>query len=189
MTIDPYDFVHLSFLAVGGEIKGKTKLQKTVYFLGVLTDMVDQLGYRAHYFGPYSQDVANACSRLRSLGFVDQKVCGSGTVSESGFEVARHDFSLTEDGHAVAKLKARRKYVELTEALNKAVEKLNDAGEIDYMQMSIAAKIVYMLERKERATEGELVKVAQRFGWKVTEDEVSKAGQYLQKLGLVEVVG
>lgn len=188
MTINAYDFVHLGLLAVGVEIKGKTKLQKTVYFLGVLTNSVDQLGYRAHYFGPYSQDVANACSRLRSLGFVDQKVCGGGTVGESGFEVARHDFFLTEDGRTVAILKAR-KYVVLTEALNKAVKKLNDAGEIDYMKMSIAAKIVYMLERKERATEGELVKVAQRFGWKVTEDEVSKAGQYLQKLGLVEVVG
>jgi len=29
----PYDFVHLTLLAVDGEVRGKTKLQKTVYFL------------------------------------------------------------------------------------------------------------------------------------------------------------
>ncbi len=187
MTIDAYDFVHLALLAVGGEIKGKTKLQKTVYFLGVLTDSVDQLGYRAHYFGPYSQEVANACSRLCSLGFVDQNVRGGGTVGESGFEVARYDFRLTDTGHAVAELKAR-KYAELQKGLQGATEKLREAGEINYIKMSIAAKIVYMRERKKRATEDELVKVAQRFGWNVTQEEVRKAGQYLQKLDLVEVV-
>ncbi len=188
MTIDAYDFVHLGLLAVGVEIKGKTKLQKTVYFLGVLTNSVDQLGYRAHYFGPYSQEVANACSRLRSLGFVDQKVCGGGTVGESGFEVARHDFSLTEDGRAVANLKAR-KYVELTEALNKAVEKLNDAGEIDYMKMSIAAKTHFLLEEKGQAGKDELVKLARRFGWDVSNQDVDEAGEYLRGLGLLEVGG
>ena len=136
MTIDAYDFVHLALLAVGGEIRGKTKLQKTVYFLGVLTDSVDQLGYRAHYYGPYSQEVANACSRLRSLGFVDQNLCGGGTVGESGFEVGRYDFRLTDTGRAVAALKAR-KYAELEEGLNRAAGKLKDAGEINYMKMEI----------------------------------------------------
>ena len=67
MTIDAYDFVHLALYTVGGEIKGKTLLQKTVYFLGVLTDSIDQLAYRAHFYGPYSQDVVDACSRLRAL--------------------------------------------------------------------------------------------------------------------------
>ena len=33
MNIDVYDFVQLAFLVMDGEIKGKTKLQKTVYFL------------------------------------------------------------------------------------------------------------------------------------------------------------
>lgn len=188
MTIDAYDFVHLALFAVGGEIKGKTRLQKTVYFLGVLTDSVDQLGYRAHYYGPYSQEVANACSRLRSLGFVDQNVCGGGIVAESGFEVARYDFRLTDAGRAVAELKAR-KYAELNRTLKKAAEKLKVAGEINYMKMSIAAKTHFLLEEKGRARKDELVKLARRLGWDVTEPDVDEAGEYLQKLDLVKVVG
>ena len=34
----PYDFVQLTLYAAGGKIRGKTRLQKTVYFLGLLTE-------------------------------------------------------------------------------------------------------------------------------------------------------
>ena len=186
MTIDAYDFVHLALRAVGGEIKGKTKLQKTVYFLGVLTKTVDQLGYRAHYFGPYSQDVADACSRLRSLGFVDQNVCGGGTVGDAGFEVARYDFRLTASGRTVADFKAG-KFEELARSLETQAKKLQEAGDLDYMKMSIAAKTRFLLHEKKQTTLDELVMLAGRLGWKVTKSEVEEAGSYLQRLGLVRI--
>lgn len=47
------DFVALTLREAGGEICGKTKLQKLLYFVGVLTDCLDELGYRAHFYGPY----------------------------------------------------------------------------------------------------------------------------------------
>lgn len=185
--MNAYDFVPMALLSVGGEIKGKTKLQKTVYFLGALTDCVNDLGYRAHYYGPYSQEVADAVTRFAALGLVDQTIVGSGGVNERGFEVARYDYRLNHQGRVVAQWKAASN-PSLKERLKEAAKGLASAGNPDYMQMSVAAKIFYMLGRKERATEGELVEIAQRFGWKVTEDEVSKAGEYLQKLNLVEVV-
>ncbi|MGB2780353.1 MAG: hypothetical protein WBD63_02605, partial [Phycisphaerae bacterium] len=76
--MDATNFVLLALHAVGGEIQGKTKLQKTIYFLGVMTGHLDDLGYRAHYYGPYSDDVADAVSRLRSVDFVDQSAAGCG---------------------------------------------------------------------------------------------------------------
>jgi HD superfamily phosphohydrolase len=69
--MSPYDFVHLTCHALGGEIKGRTKLQKTDYFLGVLTDSLPELGYRPHFYGPYSAEVAGAVGKLRARGFVD----------------------------------------------------------------------------------------------------------------------
>jgi uncharacterized protein YwgA len=55
--MDAKEFVQLSMLAMGSEIQGKTKLQKTVYFLGLMTGCLDDLGYRAHFYGPYSDEV------------------------------------------------------------------------------------------------------------------------------------
>src|SRR5438309_12096004 len=97
-----YDFVHLSLLAVGGEIRGKTKLQKTVYFLGLMTGCLDDLGYRAHFYGPYSDDVADAIGWLSTIGAVNQTSAGVGTVDHSGFEIRRHDFRLNEQGRQFA---------------------------------------------------------------------------------------
>ena len=57
--MDVKDFVQLSLLAMGGQIQGKTNVQKKVYFLGLITDCLDDLGYRAHFYGPYSDEVAD----------------------------------------------------------------------------------------------------------------------------------
>jgi len=56
--MNTYDFVHLALYAMGGEIRGKTKLQKTIYFLGRLSNHIDELGYNPHFYGPYSSEVA-----------------------------------------------------------------------------------------------------------------------------------
>ncbi len=91
--MNAYDFVHLTLFAYNGELQGRTKLQKTVYFLGVFTESLDDLGYRPHYYGPYSAAVADAVSRLKALGFVMEYTLGSGAVGAGGFEIARHDSS------------------------------------------------------------------------------------------------
>jgi len=184
--MNPYDFVHLAFLALDKEIRGKTKLQKTMYFLGVLTDKVEELGYRAHYYGPYSDEVADAVGRLTALGFVDQNIAGGGAVNEFGFEVARYDYRLNDDGCTIAEHKAKQHPKDMRD-LHDAAKKLKSAGDPDYVELSVAAKTYFMLETKGRATMAELAKQARRFGWTVSEDEVRRAGEYLSRLGLVEI--
>jgi uncharacterized protein YwgA len=186
--MNAYDFVHLALLAMGGEVRGKTLLQKRVYFLGVLTDSLEDLGYRPHFYGPYSAEVAAAVDRLRSLGFVEQSVAGRGVLDESGFEVARYDYQLNTDGKRMAETKAK-KYPEMWQKIQRAVEAFNKGGELDYMKLSIAAKTFYLLgERKEAVPAGALVSLASKFGWAVTRDQVKEAGTLLQTLGLVTVV-
>ena len=182
--MDATDFVLLGLHAMGGEVRGRTKLQKTIYFLGVLTGHLDDLGYRAHYYGPYSEDVADAVNRLRSVGFVDQSAAGCGMINRSGFEVCRYDFRLTDDGMQVAKAKADAE-PEFWERLQDAVGALKKAGDLDYIRLSIAAKTCFMLGKRGKATMTDLANLAKRFGWKVTSDQVTEGAKYLSSLGLV----
>lgn len=180
-----YDFVHLGLYALGGEIKGRTKFQKTIYFLGILTDSLEELGYRPHFYGPFSAEVAGALDRLRALGFVDQSIVSRGSVDDSGFEVARHDFRLTEEGKKIAEAKAKQN-PQVWNRLQGAVEILNRAKEQDYMRLSIAAKTYFMLgEKKGKASSDDLASLASKFGWSVTREQVQDAGRFLESLGLI----
>jgi uncharacterized protein len=184
--MEAYDFVQLTLLAMGGEIKGKTKLQKTVYFLGLMTGCLEDLGYRPHFYGPYSNDVADAMSRLKTIGAVDQNVRGGGAVDKSGFEVCRYDFSLNDEGKELAS-ETTSHNSELWKKLAAAAEAFKKVGDLDYMELSVAAKTYFMLgEKKGRATQAELAHLARRFGWEVTPDQIREALRYLGNLGLVE---
>jgi uncharacterized protein YwgA len=185
--METHEFVLLVLQAVGGEIRGKTKLQKTVYSLGTLTERVEDLGYRAHFCGPYSDEVASAVTLLKAIGVVDQNVVGGRSLDEAGFEVRRYDLRLNDQGRNLAEAKAKR-YPDVWKRLETATRTFQQAGDLDYMLLSIAAKTYFMLGQKRGpATEGELASLAPRFGWKVAPREVHKAAQYLNRLGLVQV--
>ena len=184
--MDTRDFVALAILAKGGEIHGKTKLQKLVYFVGVLTGSLEELGYRAHFYGPYSDDVANAVGQLKAVGVIDQNVSDWG-YDRSGFEVKRYDFRLTDAGRQFAEHIAERAG-ESWNQIRDAITAYTTAGDRDYMALSIAAKTYFMLgQHKGKASKADLVKLAKRFGWTVQADQVDDAAEYLQKLGLVEL--
>lgn len=183
--MDTYDFVQLSFLAVGGTIRGKTKLQKTIYFLGIMTGELENLGYGPHFYGPYSPEVADAIGQLHTLGFLDRNTVQTGLKGAFGFEAARYDFTLTEAGKKIATAKSGA-HSDHWGKIKKAAEDLKEAGDIDYMEMSIAAKTYFMLGGKKGAVSpDELAELAPRFGWTVRKDQISEAVNYLQKLGLV----
>jgi uncharacterized protein YwgA len=182
-----YDFVHLALLATGGEVRGKTKLQKTVYFLGLLTGQLDGLGYRAHYYGPYSDEVADAVRTLDGLGFVDRSTAGMGAYDPMGFEVKRTDYRLNAAGLTIAKDKAA-KNPKLWEKLQNAARLLNEAaGSLDYIKLSVVAKTYFLLNQQGRpANERELKNLAKHFGWDVKEEQILEAAGYLRKLGLAK---
>jgi uncharacterized protein YwgA len=179
------DFVPLALLAMGSEIQGKTKLQKTVYFLGLMTGCLDELGYRPHFYGPYSDEVAGAIDRLYTIGAVDRRSSSVGSVDRAGFEVRRIDFSLNADGKRFVESKAQR-HPELWKAISAAATRLKQAGDIDYAKMSIAAKTYFMLHQSGgQPHDSDLARLAARFGWEVTLEEVKEAVAYLRRLGLL----
>ena len=184
--MDLRDFVALTLLAAGGEIQGNTKLQKLVYFMGVLTEQLDELGYRAHFYGPYSDAVAYAVGQLRSIGAVDQNETEWG-YDRRGFEVKRYDYRLNVPGRKYAEGLVKRNR-ELWDKIRHAIEVYNRSGDLDYMALSIAAKTYFMLgQRKGKSRMQELAGLAPRFGWSVSPEQIKDAAAYLEKLGLVEL--
>jgi uncharacterized protein YwgA len=181
-----YDFVHLVLEAAGGEIQGRTKLQKMVYFAGVLTGSLEHLGYRAHFYGPYSSSVTAAVEDLRSLGFLEQRISGAGTFDPHGFEVARYDYKLTEDGRRIAQDKAHTR-PHAWAKIKQAVTRLEKADVTDYIKLSIAAKAFFLRDSAHQplSLQG-LVQMSQEFGWKVSQDQVAEATHWLESLQLLE---
>lgn len=184
--MNTYDFVHLALHALGGEIKGKTRFQKTVYFLGLLTETVGDLGYRPHFYGPYSSEVAGATDRLRALGFAIQTAASGGVVDQAGFEVARYDLRLTDEGARMAQAKEKT-HPQEWDKIRKAAEILKKTNEQDYVKLSIAAKTYFMLgQRRGTARIKDLVALAENFGWSVTPDQVRDAARFLASIEMVK---
>lgn len=186
--MDTRDIVQLSLLAMGSEIQGKTKLQKTVYFLGLMAGCLDKLGYRGHFYGPYSDEVADAIGWLSTIGAVNQTSAFVGAVDNDGFEIRRYDLRLNEQGRHFAEATSRR-HPEFWRKLQDAANRLRDAGDLNYVKMSIAAKTHFMLQETDgQAGEKDLARLAKRFGWDVTPEQVKEAASYLERLGLATVM-
>ena len=105
---------------------------------------------------------------------------GGGAVDKSGFEVCRYDFSLNDEGRELAQETVRQN-PKFYEKLLKAAKTFSEVGDLDYMELSVAAKTYFMLgEKKGPATGGtELARLARRFGWEVTPEQIQDAANYL----------
>jgi uncharacterized protein YwgA len=184
MTVS--DALLFAYEALGGSIQGKTNLQKKMYFLGIMLN--EDFGYGPHYYGPYSARVASANQELKSLGYLSETKISAGGVNTFGFEMARHDFCLTEDGRSVLKEKKAR-LQPVWERLERAAHRLMEAGNLNYMEISIAAKAYFLLEQQGKpASADELAKLADKFGWTVSAAEIEKAVQFLTGLELATMV-
>jgi len=176
------DILLLAYDAFGGIICGKTKLQKKLDFISIMLGW--DLGYGPHYYGPYSADVANSNQELKSLGYVSESIASAGAYYDQGFEVTRHDFLLTADARIILGAKKRRNAEAWTQ-IESAAARLKEAGDLSDLELSIAAKAYFLLnENGSSARTDELVKMARMFGRSVTEHDVTKAVEFLKRLGL-----
>ncbi len=181
------DFVVLAYKAFDGEMHGKTKLQKRVYFLAAMLSKVEKLGYMPHYYGPFSPRVADGNSELRSLGYLEEAVRGVGELKPEGFEVARYDYTLTEAGRQLAERK-KAEFPDEWESIRQKADVIKAAGDLHYMLLSAAAKFHFVLTRHGgKATFDGIKMLAGRLGWAIGENELKKAADFLQSIGLITV--
>lgn len=176
------DFLVLAYKAFEGDMRGKTLLQKRVYFLSVMLGI--DMGYEAHYYGPYSEKVATLNSELKSLGYLSETSSAWG-YDQRGFEMARHDFKLTEMGVRLAERKTEGQST-LWNQIRDAAAVVKMAGDLDYMELSIAAKAYYVLNKLSgKATLGDIAAMIPKFGWSVTSKQLDNATDFLEKANLI----
>ena len=79
-------------------IRGRTLLQKKLYFLSVLSS--ERFDFAPHYYGPYSPEITDHLGALNQAGLVQETPVFSGSIGPFR-ENRRYDYCLTEGGKEV----------------------------------------------------------------------------------------
>lgn len=177
------DFLIALVDASGGMIQGRTLLQKRAYFVTLLGDLDVDLDFDAHFYGPYSSVVDNSITHLKNLRFLQESATAYG-IDNTGFEMKRYDYRLTPDGQKIAeKLRNAPEY----EQIHHFVTKLSHAGNLNYMELSMAAKAFFILKRKKEAlSKQEIIREARKFDWNIPQASLEIAVSFLDKLGVLQ---
>jgi len=174
------DLILLALLANDSKIKGKTYLQKSLYFIEkrIKTD----LRFIPHYYGPYSPDINIELSNLIAIGMINEKEEDLGIFNSHGFERKRFDYELTLAGEKIAK-RIVTKYKDEWPEISRFFSELNDMGTIDYVDLSIAAKAYYFIDKEGKSiTPEEIREKAKSFAWKIDRKSLERAIEILEKL-------
>jgi uncharacterized protein YwgA len=184
--MDTSDLLILSLKYFGGKVAGRTLLQKRIFFLGEMLGEKD-LSYFPHYYGPFSQEVSDCLTVSVLNGYVQEIVSPYG-IDHHGFEMCRYEYQLSETGEKLADI-LEIQLSEQAQNLKKAVERfMEGASDLNYMVLSYAAKLYYILKQKGiPLTPQEIKNASEKFNWKIDEKDFQKGAEALQKLGFSEL--
>ncbi len=83
--MEAYQIVLLAVDHSGEKLRGKTLLQKRVFFISKKLNL--DLGYKAHYYGPYSPLIENGVAQAKALGFLEERNLGFGVADSRRFSM------------------------------------------------------------------------------------------------------
>jgi uncharacterized protein YwgA len=167
------DGILLVVKACGSNPVGRTALQKLMYFASKLG--VVEAEFSAHYYGPYSQQVANEVASLVDLDFLDE--C-SGFMYASGN--TGYSYRLTDDGQKVLTDANGHKA-----AIEKVVSFAVSHFALNPQLLATAAKVHFILEKSgEPLVPQKIREKAGHLGWDIDEQGIVKVIDYLKELGL-----
>ena len=158
------------------------------FFVGQILKV--DLGYRAHYYGPYSDRVSAEIGFLNANGYVFESRKHSGTPDHRGWEVMRFDYQLTDRGvEGVQWL--NETFPHQAKSVRDAVARILLAGDsLTYVGLSFAAKTYWILSHEgQPMTFDRVSDKAMQFRWTVGSDDVKSAADFLQQLNLATVAG
>lgn len=175
-TLDAYDLLLMILHSSKdcNRISGRTALQKIGYFS--VNKLKIENDYSAHYYGPYSPQIAYALERLVSLNL----------VKENEFlthnERTMYSYELTEEGRKYCQTlleSHKREY----RAIKKIVEVANeiDGDKIDVI--SRAAKVHYITKRAgQELPPSDLTRRAESLGWSLSNEQIQESNELLKEL-------
>jgi uncharacterized protein YwgA len=170
--------------AFGGKTAGRTLLQKRAFFVELLSTRESKLQFDAHYYGPFSSSLESSVSKLKTLGLISENNTGFGFAIK-GFEVKRYDYSLTDEGKVVVdSIRGTAEYQSIAEA----AKRLRDAGDPDYIELSIAAKAYFILQKKQMPmSRQQILEEASTFDWNIDKAALENSVRFLEQIQLVKL--
>lgn len=103
-------------------LKGRTRLQKTVFLLKELYDVPFSLDFRPYFYGPYSEDLADLISILKAIKVLDE------VPEKLAPDIIRYNYELTDKGKEYFKRFKRfadKKTLRILERLKESSSEIN----------------------------------------------------------------
>ena len=170
----------------GGELRGRTLLQKKIYFLSILMDV--DLGFAPHYYGPYSSFVASHLDGLVNYGVLKETTEPLPTASVERTpwgEIRKHTYIYSVIPEVADKVwdatEKKPGFSEWDQKL-KAINSEKIAG--DSNKLSVAAKVYYIVNSDGEKSVERIHQKAGEYGWNVNIDHIKSGLSFLKKLGL-----
>jgi uncharacterized protein YwgA len=166
-----------------GKVRGRTLLQKKLYFLSILCD--EDFGFGPYYYGPYSSDVSGQLESLVAAGLVTEEVAVLTEPSGKMFEPRTYSYSLTEVGKDLMR-KIRPELHSYKALLERINFDLSVAQSV--YRLAVAAKVYLIVSERTDAATSETIKLrATELGWQLSDKDIDAVDGYLERLGLVGV--
>ena len=175
--MDAEDIVLGIVRAGGGEIPGRTYLQKVAYFVSEMMGI--PMGFGPHYYGPYSSSITAETDSQVAMGRLTE-------ITETfGDDQVRYTYRFKPEGEEYLKVIEdfdEEGFRRLTQIVNTI-----KATGADYNQLACAAKLHYLLQKAggkiSRATAKE---EARNLGWEISDNDIDTAIQVLQQLDMAQ---
>lgn len=185
---DPKQLVLALIAANQGYIEGRTVLQKLSYFTAEHLQL--SLGFKPHYYGPFSSEIENATELLRYSGLVREL---SETIPvldpSSDFESRKYHYHLTDKGKQYLQSSGLKELAGF-QAAKSFLESMRGLIDFKPSVLSAAAKIHYIVSAEgQPITTEEIRDKATGVGWELTQDEIDEVGELLVRLGLLRTTG
>lgn len=160
---------------VGERPIGRTAMQKLVYF--EVQKMRSEITFNAHYYGPFSSNVAESLARLGAFGYVREDVLDGYGIS--------YEYRLTRYGKALASdlsTEEPGRYEKIRDVVRIAAKHC----ELRQLALAHAAKTHFLRKKfaKSDASNGEIVASGEKFGWTLKEKDVEDGLALLRALKL-----
>lgn len=170
----------LLLAANGGELDGRTTVQKLIYFSALKVLIEDANDFRPRYYGPFSRNTALSLERLVGLNFLKEQP----RLTQSGY--VSYLYKLNSDGRKVAE-KLKEIYSNEYSKIRSIIKKGKTNRWLNPYVLSYAAKVYYILQQsKQPISESEAVEEGKNLRWEITKQQAKKGINLLLALGLVE---
>jgi uncharacterized protein YwgA len=171
--------------ANGGQLEGRTRLQKLAYFVSKDSSNY-KIDFNPHYYGPFSSEIDDALQTLVSFGLVEETARTPSLSERSAlvFEPKLYSYSLTEKGNAILRSKISKSDAEYKRIQQEIGKIKSRRGGFQTKTLAAASKIDFILSLlKRKASYQEISAEARKLGWNLAPSEIAEVTAFLVQMG------